>query len=310
MIKRHKILSILITVTASFIVLSLVYGFSSGLTALPERFVRAWKVFYSGQEEAEILGEVREVPMPVATAMTVQTVAPTDVPPLPVYSVSYIGGPADVSEDEPVTFTWSVDGQSRTISTTTVYYGTESKPGTLSTSVTPAEAGYPDFLKDFMDGRYVIPLRFVGNIPGLTAGTYYYRIYALVGQAHYWSRELSFNVKPKPRHEIRVIDRPERVERGKNAAFTWEVTGPPATTGFTTVAIGNKSLPGILSDAVDTTQTPYTVLTKDFISGTFDIPLRFIGNAVLSEPGQYFFRAMAFINGKNIWSEEYSFYVD
>ena len=68
-------------------------------------------------------------------------------------------------------------------------------------------------------------------------------------------------------------------------------------------------MPGALDTVVDIPKTPYTVLVQDFTRGTYTVPLRFIGNAKVQDTGTYYFRALAFINGKNIWSDEYSFTV-
>ncbi len=160
-----------------------------------------------------------------------------------------------------------------------------------------------------MDGTYAVPLRFVGSTPVSAPGTYYYRGYARIGEKHYWSAQRSFAVTSKPKHDITVPNFPSAVVSGENAAFTWDISGPAATTGFTAIVGGKTSKPGKLETTVDVPQTLYTILTQDFNSGNFVVPLRFIGNARISDPGIYYFRALAFINGKNIWSDEYSFIV-
>ncbi|MEK7141063.1 MAG: hypothetical protein AAB800_00790 [Patescibacteria group bacterium] len=223
--------------------------------------------------------------------------------------VTVIDGPGDIIEGDIASFTWYVDASPMTIRTTTVYYGMTSDPGVLVTQAAPDQTQYTRALQDFMDGTYGVPLRFVGSIPISTPGTYFYRGYARIGEKHYWSSEGSFVVHPKPRHEVKVSNFPNVVTGGENAAFTWDIYGPAATIGFTAIAGGKTSKPGTLESTVDVPQTPYTILTQDFTSGSFAIPLRFIGNARISDPGVYYFRALAFISGKNIWSDEYSFIV-
>ncbi|MBI3385575.1 hypothetical protein HY031_00655 [Candidatus Gottesmanbacteria bacterium] len=235
----------------------------------------------------------------------------TPTPTVPEAStVAIIDGPGELVEGGIATFTWHVGGLTRVIHTTTIYYGTTSAQGAFDTYITPADAHYTYQLKDFLQGDYTVPLRFVGNINLLTPGMYFYRAYALIDGKHYWSGERTFEVKQIPKHEIKIVYRPGNVPHGANATFTWDVYGPAATTGFTTVVGGKQSKPGILDPSVDIPKTPYTVLVEDFTRGTYNVPLRFTGNANVQDAGVYYFRALAYINGKNIWSDEYSFTVE
>lgn len=235
------------------------------------------------------------------------TVAPAPI--IQVPTVTFLDSPVDLVEGDMASFTWYVNSTPVVIHTTTVYYGTTSDPGVLVTQASPEQTRYTRALQDFMDGTYGVPLRFVGSAPVSAPGTYFYRGYARIGEKHYWSSERSFVVKPKPNHEVKVSNFPTEVGVGENAAFTWDIYGPAATSGFTAIAGGKTSKSGKLEATVDVPQTPYTILTQDFNSGSFAIPLRFIGNARISDPGVYYFRALAFISGKNIWSDEYSFTV-
>lgn len=220
-----------------------------------------------------------------------------------------IGGPEELIEGDIATFTWYIGGPAKIIHTTTIYYGTTSAPGGLGDYVTPADARYTYHLGDFLQGDYTIPLRFIGNIYQLPPGTYFYRAYAFIDGKHYWSDEHSFVVKPTPKHEIRLEYRPGTVSSGANVVFTWDVYGPTATTGYTVIVGGKQSKPGMLDATVDISRTPYTVMVPDFTNGTYNVPLRFIGNTKAGDAGVYYYRALAFINGKNIWSDEYSFTV-
>lgn len=240
------------------------------------------------------------VPSNPQTQTQTQTQAPT---------VTVLDGPKDLVEGDIATFTWFVESIPISIRTTTVYYGTTSDPGVLVTQALPEQTRYTRALEDFMDGSYGVPLRFVGSTPVSAQGTYFYRGYARIGEKHYWSGERRFVVKAKPKHEISISNFPNVVISGENAAFTWDIYGPAATSGFTAIVGGKTSKPGKLEATVDVPQTPYAILTQDFTSGNFAVPLRFIGNARITDPGVYYFRALAFINGKNIWSDEYSFTV-
>lgn len=223
--------------------------------------------------------------------------------------VTIIDGPGVINEGDMASFTWYVDALPTTIGMTTVYYGTTSDPAVLIVQAAPDQTRYTRALQDFMDGTYGVPLRFVASTPMNSPGTYFYRGYARIGEKHYWSSERSFVVKPKQKHEVKVSNFPTEVGVGENAAFTWDIYGPATTSGFTAIVGGKIAKPGKLEGTVDVPQTPYAILTQDFNSGSFAVPLRFIGNARITDPGVYYFRALAFINGKNIWSDEYSFTV-
>ena len=226
-----------------------------------------------------------------------------------ISTIALIDGPGELVEGDAGTFTWHVSGPPKIIHTTTIYYGTTSARGAFDDYVTPGDARYTYQLQDFLQGDYGVPLRFVGSTNQLVPGTYFYRAYALIDGKHYWSGERTFIVAPIPKHGITIIDRPGTLSSGGNAAFTWDVYGPAATTGFTVIVGGKQSLPGILDPSVDIPKTPYAVLVQDFTKGSYTVPLRFIGNAKVQDTGTYYFRALAFINGKNIWSDEYSFTV-
>ncbi len=259
----------------------------------------------SGQTHFDALS----VPPENKIQTTASPISPTPTTVVQVPLVTVIDGPGALVEGGLASFTWYVDAPPTTIRTTTIYYGTTSDPGVLVTQAAPDQTRYTRALQDFMDGTYAIPLRFVGSTLIGGPGTYYYRGYARIGEKHYWSAERSFVVTPKPTHDISVSNYPSVVASGENAAFTWDISGPAATIGFTAVVGGKTSKSGKLETTVDLPQTPYTILTQDFNSGTFAVPLRFIGNARITDPGVYYFRALAFIDGKNIWSPEYTFTV-
>jgi hypothetical protein len=167
-----------------------------------------------------------------------------------------------------------------------------------------------DRLSDFLDGEYHIPLQFVGNIRIGSPGTYFARAYSLIDGKNYWSDEQSFIVKEIPRNKISMIGYPQKVKTGENASFTWEITGPQTTTGYTVIVGGKQSKSGNLDESVELSLTPYSVLVKEFIGGSYNVPLRFVGNTVFTETGTYYLRAFSSINNKNIWSEEFSMNVE
>ncbi len=252
-------------------------------------------------ENSKVLPQLSLIASPIVS----QEVRPTPES----YTLSLVSIPKDLAEGDQATFTWLISGSAQTIHTTAVYYGMTSSPEEFTHTVAPENTSYSYTLKDFMDGQYQIPMQFIGNVKAGKPATYYVRAYALIDGKHYWSDERSFAVHELPKHEVKVINYSPEIRDGENASFTWEIAGPQASTGFTAIVGGKESKPGELDTSIDIPKTPYKIITKDFTDGTYTVPYRFIGNVKVEGAGVYYFRVLAFINGKNIWSPEYSFSV-
>ena len=261
----------------------------------------------------KFLSGFAQIPTVINPSPTVILPTPTDIPPTstptltPIeYKISFIDSTAELIEGGRATFTWTIDGPPKTIHKSAVYFGTFSTEAILKKDVAPAETKYTDSVKDFLTGDFVIPIRFIGNTTIAKPGKYYVRVYALVDSNNYWSEERTFTVKPLPGNEISLVYFPQKVKLNENSAFTWDITGPPTSTGFTVIVGAKESKSGPLDNTIDLSKTPYKVLVKDFISGVYTVPLRYVGNTVIPEYGIYYIRALAIINGKNIWSDEHT----
>jgi hypothetical protein len=259
--------------------------------------------------EGSVLGDVlqktvRNIINPTVTP--VPTITPTPIED----KLFFLDLTKEITENGQATFTWSIEGLPKTINKTTIYYGTTSTPGKFGKDVDPQDTEYKNNVKDFLEGNYNVPMRFIGNTVIDIPGTYYARAYAYIKGENIWSDEKVFIVNKIPKHDIRIISYPEKVKKGENVTITWEILGPETTTGFTTIVISKVSKPGTLDETIVIPQTPYTIFIKDFTNGTFFVPYRFIGNGSISESGTYYFRALAFVNNKNIWSDEQTFTVE
>src|SRR3989338_7906844 len=80
------------------------------------------------------------------------------------YKVTLIDAPKEVTGGNTATFTWKITGSSTTINHTAVYLGNTSNPGEFGLDVKPEGTKYTDYVRDFADGKYDIPLQFIGNI--------------------------------------------------------------------------------------------------------------------------------------------------
>lgn len=115
---------------------------------------------------------------------------------LPTYKAFLVDGTKEVTVGGVATFTWRVDGTPTTIVHTAVHYGLVSTPGTFGKDAKPEDTKYTDMVKEFANGKFNIPLQFVGNTSKLnTAGTYYFRVHALINGENYWGDEGTFEVK-------------------------------------------------------------------------------------------------------------------
>lgn len=239
----------------------------------------------------------------------------TPLPPIPTptifeNNISLISFPSDMTEGDRATYTWLVNGPDKIINTTSIYFGLESSPGVFTTAANPQDTRYTQALADFMHGDYKVPLRFVAGIPITMVGRVYFRGYARIDGKNYWTDEHSFVVAKKPKNVINIIDHVDKFSPNTNTSFTWDVSGPPGTFSFTAIVAGKESKKGFLDESVTTDQTPYKIIVSDFTNGSYTVPLRFVGNAHFADLGVYYFRAVAYVNGKNIWTDEYSFTVE
>ncbi|OGG12918.1 hypothetical protein A2773_01785 [Candidatus Gottesmanbacteria bacterium RIFCSPHIGHO2_01_FULL_39_10] len=255
--------------------------------------------YFSKRNQTTNLGQVAGLLSP-PTPTTIPSLIPPD------YSINLVDAPTETTEGDTVSFTWNISGPPKTINTTAIYYGTKSQSGSLTRNASPDDTGYTSVIDEFIKGNYNIPLQFVGNNTFTKPGTFFFRGYALIDGKHYWTKERSLVVKPLPKHEIRIDNPPTSIKTGESTTFTWDISGPTSTTQFTAIVAGKESKSGPLADSVSLSDTPYKTIVKEFTSGTYNIPLRFIGNVALPETGVHYFRAHAVINNKNIWSDEYS----
>ena len=207
-------------------------------------------------------------------------------------------------------FTWSINGPPKTIHTTAIYYGSISSSADLGNHILPTDTHYTNVVKDFIKGEYSVPLQFVANEKKMVPGNYFFRAYAQIDELNLWTEEKTFTVRPAPKYEIKIINYPQKVSQGENTSFTWEIQGPTAETGFTAIVASKESMSGVLDTQVSVSNTSYKIIVNDFMGNKSQVPLRFIGNTKMQDSGVYYFRAVANINEKNVWSPEYSFTVE
>lgn len=226
--------------------------------------------------------------------------------PIEEYKVTLVDAPKEASAGNTIAFTWRVDGPPTTITHTSIHYGTESNPGELKQEIKPADTKYTDFVKDFANGKYDIPLQFIGNTVIPKTGKYYFRVHALIKDKNYWSDEYTMDVKPLE-YSVTLLNAANEVNVDKTFTITWRVDGSPTTIPSTSAYYGLESTPGTLDKTVKPSDTKYTGYTKDFYKGKFDVPLQFIGNTKVEEEGKYYMRIHAEINGQHYWTDEVTF---
>lgn len=226
--------------------------------------------------------------------------------PIEEYKVTLVDAPKEASAGVNIAFTWRVDGPPTTITHTAIHYGSESTPGELKQDVKPADTKYTDFVKDFANGKYDIPLQFIGNTVIPKEGKYYFRVNALIKDKNYWSDEYTMDIKPLD-FSVTLLNMPNEVSVDKIFTVTWRVDGPKNSIPSTAAYYGLESTPGTLDKTVKPSDTKYTGYTKDFYKGKYDVPLQFVANTKVDEEGTYYMRIHAEVDGKHYWSPEVTF---
>jgi hypothetical protein len=150
--------------------------------------------------------------------------------PVDNYKVTLIDAPKEVVAKGIATFTWRIDGPPTQIHSTAVRMGTTSNSGDLGREVKPADTKYTDFVKDFANGDFSIPLQFIGNTPVTTVGTYYFRVHATIKDKQYWSDEYTFEVKEPLPEPTQTSTGSATPTKGAAATVTPKVTVTPKAT--------------------------------------------------------------------------------
>ena len=107
-------------------------------------------------------------------------------------------------------------------------------------------------------------------------------------------------------YRLTLVDAPKEVNASSVATFTWRIDGPATTIHHTSVYLGTESQTGELGLDANPESTKYNLSVKDFESGDYNIPLQFIGNIIIDNPGTYYYRVQASIKDKNYWTDEYT----
>lgn len=107
-------------------------------------------------------------------------------------------------------------------------------------------------------------------------------------------------------YKVTLIDAPKEVSTAVNSTFTWRVDGPATAINHTAVHLGTSSQTGDLGKDVKPENTPYSLMVQDFANGNYNVPLQFVGNIVLNDPGTYYYRVHAQVKDKHYWTDEYS----
>ncbi len=106
--------------------------------------------------------------------------------------IAFTSVPDSVKSSEGAYFQWSISGVQGTISSTEVYYGTESVSN-VDEYTSPAETAYSESLSD-TSGNHQLPGTFEALLDINEPGTYYARAHAFINGKHYWTDEVSFTV--------------------------------------------------------------------------------------------------------------------
>jgi len=101
---------------------------------------------------------------------------------------------ATVSQE--LEFAWLLNGpEGSTSMHTAIHWGDISHPGSFGSDVAPSQSGYPNLTSDFANGEFAVPELFTTKLSFTKAGTYYYRVHAIVDGQNYWTFEYTLVVE-------------------------------------------------------------------------------------------------------------------
>ncbi len=123
----------------------------------------------------------------------------TEIPKIVFSSV-----PDEVRSNEDAYFQWTISGATGTISSTELYYGTESNPN-VDEYTSPTETVYEYSVSD-TSGNFQVPGTFESLADINEPGTYYARAHVYINGKHYWTDEVEFTVVNPDGRVVREVD--------------------------------------------------------------------------------------------------------
>ncbi len=132
------------------------------------------------------------------------------------------------------------------------------------------------------------------------------------------TRSIAVGVTSQPASEvvrndstIRVVYAPKEVKKDKAFSLAWglNAVGDVTETTHTAVYYDTVSRAGTLNTDATPEQAGYASFTKDFIGKNHPVPQTFTIDFTAEQTGELFFRALAVIDGKNYWTDEYKIVV-
>ncbi len=106
-------------------------------------------------------------------------------------------------------------------------------------------------------------------------------------------------VPEKAAPKVTLETAPTTATAGEEMTISWRVSGDAATTPHTAIHYGPSSVPNPTGPQDYPKATPFQCQVNNC-----PIPSSFSAKLKISEPGTYYYRAHAVVNGENVWSEE------
>lgn len=244
---------------------------------------------------------------------------PAQQPPVQVAipSLEFESIPTTVTAGQEFTMSWKVSGNSAQIPHTAVHYGPQSVADPKGPSDYPKATPF-----QCQENPCSIPNSFSGQLKIDEPGTYYLRAHIILGGKNFWSDEKVVTVVAPPQPvqapsppptqiqtpsaaapsgsaKVAITSIPSTAAANQQIAISWKVDGINATIPHAAVHYGPSSVP-----------TPTAPADYPFQSAFFctdrpcTVPKAFQSQISIADPGTYYLRAHAVINGQNVWSDE------
>lgn len=106
-------------------------------------------------------------------------------------------------------------------------------------------------------------------------------------------------------YQVSLSALPKEVKPGQVFTISWSVSSPqPTQSKNTAIYFSSVSTPSAVTQMDTPAALGYTNMTPDFAGGDFSIPGDFSARIQAPQKGKIYLRGFAYIDGRNVWTDE------
>lgn len=120
-----------------------------------------------------------------------------------------------------------------------------------------------------------------------------------------WKVQDTTQQLPLPTYQVELSTLPKEVKPGQVFLVSWNVRAPQST-GIKNTAIfyGQTSTPSAVRQTDAPAALGYANQTLDYSNGDFSVPGDFSTRITAPQSGKIYLRGFAYVDGRNIWTDE------